>query len=446
MKNNQTRKIYVLDTSVLVYDADAFRNFPQSNVVLPIVVLEELDKVKKLPNESGKNARVAIRYLDEISNNGDIHSGVEIEEGICVKIYTEHSSHVGSDASYGDNQILGCAKKIKSFSVDEEVVLVSRDINLRVRAKAMGLSAIDYTEDRNEGIDLYQGVQTIQDEEMGAALLSAGELLENEFDFVGMLYPNECIIFTTKDGKVISVGRKIKDFLKIVGDKEAWGLNARSAEQKLAIDMIMDHRLPLITLTGLAGGGKSLVSIACGLELVLNQRKFSTFSIYRPIQSMGNELGFTPGSIEEKLNPWFSSIDDAFQFLLTDNVGGKSGKNKKDSDSWKDKLYQYTSNGTIQKEALSYIRGRSISNSLILVDEAQNLSKEEIKTIITRVGMGSKVILTGDPSQIDNPKLDTTSNGLSYLIERFQNSTLSGHINFSKGERSPLATEAADLL
>jgi PhoH-like ATPase len=442
MKTQKNRKIFILDTSVLVYDADAFRFFIDSNVVIPLIVLEELDKVKKLSNESGKNARVAIRYLDEISNTGEIHKGITIENNICIKIDTLETVHIGTDPSYGDNQLLGCAKRIQTDNMDGDVILVSRDINLRVRARAMGISAEDYTQDRNDSADLYPGVQYIQDEDMGAALVSYGELLEEEYPLVGTLYPNECVIITAANGQVIAAGRKVKNFLKIVGEREPWGLLSRSAEQKLAIDMIMDARLPLVSLIGLAGGGKSLVSIACGLELVLNQRKFSTFSIYRPIQSMGNEIGFVPGTIEEKLNPWFSSIDDAFQFLLEGNSGkGKSGK-----DTWKDKLYQFTSNGTIQKEALSYIRGRSISNSLILVDECQNLSKEEVKTIITRVGQGSKIILTGDVSQIDNPKLDATSNGLSYLIDKFQQSNLSGHITFSKGERSALATEAAELL
>lgn len=741
MSNKKSRKIFVLDTSVLVYDADAFKFFQNSDVLIPIVVLEELDKVKKLTNDSGKNARVAIRYLDEISNSGDFQKGIEIEDGVCIKIDANDALHIGSDPSYGDNRILGCANRVKKENPDCDVILVSRDINLRVRAKVMGISADNYTEDRNESSDLYSGVQIIQDEDMGAALLSYGELLEDEFDIVGQLYPNECVVITSNNDKVIAVGRKTKDFLKLVSDKEPWGLMAKSPEQKLAIDMIMDAKLPLVSLVGMAGSGKTLLSIACGLELVLNQRKFSTFCIYRPIQSMGNELGHIPGpqpldakiltpngwttmgqlkigsnvisrdgrptkvlgiypkgtksvykittsdgstteacenhlwktettdelknksfsikstkqisnsldenhylpkneaihfenknvpippymlgvylgndcnndksymaiytknneifynikyeylektkystnsivdelsnlglsfkksyekfipkqymyeasisdrtlllqglidangftkngvtsfttkskqlaidtvelvkslggksliksddkiyeltislpiymntkseiiqnkiisveyagekevqcimvenpehlyitndyivthnTVEEKLQPWFAPIDDAFQYLFSDMMPSKGKSNK---DSWKDKLFQYTSNGTISKEALSYIRGRSIQNTLILIDEAQNLSHEEMKAIVTRVGQGSKIIFNGDISQIDAPKLDATSNGLSYLVDKFQKSNLSGHITFKKGERSALATEAAELL
>lgn len=442
MKNKKIEKIYVLDTSVLVYDADAFKNFEQSNVYIPVVVLEELDKVKKQSDEAGKNARIAIRYLDEISSHGEIDKGIDIGKGITIKIDVSEAKAVGEDARYGDNRLLGYCQALKSINSENEITLVSRDINLRVRAKAMGLSAIEYNFGRKESIELYPGVQRIVSDELGAHLLSYGELAPEEFDFVNELYPNECIIFTTEDDKVIASGRKIKDVVKISTDKDPWGLLPRNSEQKLAIDMIMDHRLPLVSLTGLAGGGKSLISVACGLELVLAQKKYANFAIYRPIQSMGNELGYIPGTLEEKLNPWFSSIDDSFQFLLSDH--GSKGKANKES--WKDKLYQYTNNGTIQKEALSYIRGRSISNTLILIDEAQNLSPEEIKTIITRVGFGSKIILNGDISQIDHPKLDAVSNGLSYLIEKFKRSALSGHINFKKGERSVLATEAAELL
>ena len=441
MKSLLTRKIHILDTSVLVYDPAAFRQFRNSMVVIPLPVLEELDKVKKLTTDVGKNARVCIRYLDEISTKGEIDRGVQLDGDVFLKLDTLDAIAIGSDASYGDNKILGCARRMKEDNQKEEVILVSRDINLRVRAKALGLTAQDYTKERDKESDLYAGVQKVVSEEMGASLLSYGEILNEESDLVRDLFPNEAVIFTTPDGKVISTGRKVKDFLKLVGDKEVWGLQARSPEQKLAIDMIMDPKLPLVSLVGLAGGGKSLVSVACGLELVLEQRKYVTFSIYRPIQSMGNELGFLPGSQEEKLSPWFAAIDDAFQHLFS-----SPRSRGRDKENWKNKLYQYITDGTIQKEALSYIRGRSLPNSFILIDEAQNLSKQEVKTIITRVGFGSKIILTGDVGQIDAPHLDATSNGLSYLVDKFKTSHLSGHVTFSKGERSPLATEAAEIL
>jgi PhoH-like ATPase len=443
MKTKKNRKIFVLDTSVLVYDATAFKSFQNCDIIIPIIVLEELDKVKKNPNESGKNARVATRYLDEVSHKGEIHLGIEIDNDCSIRIDTEASGSLGTDPTYGDNQILACTQKHQMAApVDGLVTLISRDINLRIRARANGILAYVYNNDRGPDLDLYSGVQRIQDEEMGAALISGGELTADEFPIVAELYPNECIIITANDSRVIALGRKTKNFVKIVRDKDPWGLMAKNPEQQLAIDMLLDPKLPLVSIVGPAGGGKSLCALACGLELVLNARKYTTFSIYRPTESMGNDIGYLPGSMDDKLSPHYASIDDGFQFLLSDSVNGKN----KGKDSWREKLHQYIDNGTITKEALSYIRGRSIANSFILIDEVQNLSKEEVKTIVTRVGQGSKIVLTGDPSQIDNPHLDATSNGLSYLIDKFQKSHLSGHITLSRGERSLLATEAAELL
>ena len=438
MKLKNHRKIVILDTSVLAYDASAFKSFSNCDVIIPITVLEELDQVKKNSTEAGKNARVAIRYLDEISNSGKIHLGIEIENDCLLRVETHNPTpNLGSDSNYGDNRILSCAERIMTANPQEMVVLISRDINLRIRAKAYGLSAEDYNHDRAPDLDLYAGVQKINDENM-AALLSGEELTATEFPIVGDLYPNECLIITADDSRVISIGRKTKNFVRIIKDKNPWGLAARNPEQQLAIDMIMDPKLPLVSIVGPAGGGKSLLSLACGLELVLNQRRYQTFSIYRPTVSMGPDIGYLPGEIQDKLNPHFASIDDGFQYLFQDNTKKKT--------SWREQLHQYIDNGTIVKEALSYIRGRSITNSFLLIDESQNLSKEEVKTIVTRVGMGSKIVMCGDIGQIDSPHLDATSNGLSYLIEKFQKSHLAGHITLSRGERSLLATEAAELL
>lgn len=447
MKNKKNIKIFVLDTSVLVYDATAFKSLQNSDIIIPIVVLEELDKVKKNTNEAGKNARVACRYLDEISNRGPIHLGVEIENDCQIRIDTnDPSPTMGSDPTYGDNKILSCLERTHKENPDGEVILLSRDINLRIRAKAHGLMAEDYNHDRAPDLDLYAGVQKINDEEMGAALLSGEELTAEDFPIIQDLYPNECIIITANDGRVITIGRKTKQFVRIVRERDPWGLMGRNPEQQLAIDMILDPKLPLVSIVGPAGGGKSLCALACGLELVLTARKYSAFSIYRPTEAMGNDIGYLPGSAAEKLDPHYASIDDGFKFLFSEGGAGVGTKSKNKDLSWKDKLYQYIDNGTITKDALSYIRGRSISNTFIFIDEVQNLSHDEVKTIITRVGQGSKIVLAGDISQIDNPKLDATSNGLSYLVDKFKKSHLAGHITLSKGERSLLATEAAELL
>lgn len=436
MKNKKNRKIFVLDTSVLVYDPSAFKFFNGNNVVIPLVVLEELDKVKSQPNENGRNARVAIRFIDDISNTGQINSGIEIDNDVILKVEVSDFDKIGSDPKYGDNKILSCALKLNK---DDEVILVSKDINLRIKAKSYGLKAEDYNRDRiGDGLDLYCGIQKINNEAMGATLLSEGEIYSEEFKEVGSLYPNECLMILSDDGKLIGMGRKTKDIVKIIKSDEPWGLSARNAEQQMAIDMIMDPKIPLVSILGTAGSGKSLISLACGLELVLNKRKYESFCIYKPFQSVGDSVGYLPGELSEKASPWFASIDDGFQFLFTGNARKKN--------SWKEQLFQYINNGTIKKEVISFIRGRNIINSLILIDEAQNLTREEIKTIITRVGPGSKIICNGDLTQIDAPKLDATSSGFSYLIDKFKKSNLSGHITFTKGERSALATEAAEIL
>jgi PhoH-like ATPase len=434
MKKSLSSQIVVLDTSVLVHDPSAFKSFSGSTVIIPIIVLEELDKVKKLVNDSGRNARVAIKNLDMISERGQINLGVKIENDITIKIDTANYGAIGSDPSYGDNRILACVNKYPKQSV----IFISKDINLRVRAKSLGLKAIDYNKDDTDDNDLFSGIRRIKNEEMGSRLLSDGELLSSEFKEVKSLHPNECMLLLTDNNKCIAVGRKMKDYLKIIKDQSPWGLVAKSPEQKLAIDMILDPKIALVSLVGVAGSGKSLISLACGLELVVNQRKYSTFSIYRPIQPVGSDIGYLPGSIQEKLSPHFASIDDGFAYLLSDKTKKKNG--------WKEQLFQFLDNGTIQKEALTYIRGRSIPNSLIMVDEVQNLSKEEIKTLLTRVGVGSKVILTGDITQIDHHGLDATNNGLSYVVEKFKDKELAGHVTFTKGERSDLASLSAQIL
>lgn len=438
MIKNKNRQILVLDTSVLVHDPNAINTFSNSEIYLPITILEELDKVKKLPNDAGRNARIAIKQLDLLADQGSIHQGIKIINNNILKIDVNDYGHLGSDANYGDNRILACARKLQSSNKSQTVALVSRDINLRIRAKAFGLTALDYNKNRSNELDFYTGIKKINNEEMGARLISDGELILDEFKELQDLFPNECVMFLTVDNKFIAAGRKYKDHIKLIREKNPWGLIPKNPEQQLAIDLMMDPKIPLISLVGSAGGGKTLITLACGLELVLNQKRYNTLSIYRPMQSFGPGTGFLPGGLEEKLNPWFAAVDDSFSVLF-------SGNSKK-KNSWKETLYQYMDDGTIQKECLSYIRGRSMPNSLIIIDESQNCSKEEIKTIITRVGQNSKIILTGDIQQIDNSHLDATNNGLTYLIEKFKEYDVAAHITLTKGERSSLASIAADIL
>lgn len=431
------RKIYIIDTSVLVYDPNGYKSFSGNDVVIPISVLDELDKLKNLPNEAGKNARVCIRALDAICSHGEIHKGIQIDNDILLKIDTTNNPDTFGPGSYIDNKILACAYNIKKDQIIVPTILVSKDINLRIRARAFDLKAEDYEKDKIPVSDLFSGNQTIENEEVGELLLEKGQLEDYRlYDDLHELLPNECVHFVNSTGDGIAIGRRVGDKIKIIQDKNPWGLDLRNKEQAFAVDLLCDPRISLVTLIGKAGTGKTLAAVASGLEMVLERKFFNKLIIYRPIQPVGNDIGYLPGSMEEKLAPWMSAISDSFEFLFEAKSGNK----------WKTMFDMYQEKGKIQMEAITYVRGRSIPNAFIIVDEAQNLSKEEVKTILTRASNGTKVVLTGDIEQIDNSYLDATNNGLSYVVEKFKDSDLAGHITFTKGERSALASKAAEIL
>jgi PhoH-like ATPase len=420
---------YLFDTSVLITNPTAYNDFPNSDIVLPITVLDELDKLKKLPNEAGKNARVAIRKLDEISKTAaDLSLGVQLTNGAFLKIDTTNHPITG-DALYGDTRIIACAKALNNG----ELIVVSNDLNMRVRARALGMQAESY--DKNAApTDLYSGIQTIKNTKAGEDLLDNNSIKLSEYGI--KLNPNECAVFVDKEGKEIAKGRKTgKDSMRMVKRYTPWGLEAKNTEQELAIDLLLDPRIPLITFVGVAGCGKSILALACGLELVLQKKVYDRLIIYRPTVDVDDGIGFFPGELESKLAPWMQPINDNLEVLMASSEGKARAT-----------LELYKEKGKIEIDALSFIRGRSIPNSFILLDEAQNCSISQIKTVLTRVGEGSCCCLTGDPSQIDNPTLDIINNGLSYVVERFKTSPLASHITFTKGERSRLATEAARLL
>lgn len=435
------RKQYVLDTSTLITDPVAWKHFSNSDVIIPIAVLNELDKLKKQAGEAGKNARVCIRMLDDISDKLDISTGVQLDDDVLVKIdatYRDMSNPAFAgfgDPSYGDTQILACALSNWMEHPYHDVTLVSNDINLRVKAKSRNIDAISHEESRYSLSDLYGGAQTIEDEEAGVDLLRDGQLDPRKYGFV--LNMNECVLFTTTTGDGIAMGRKVApDKVKLIRKSYPWNISPRNKEQIFAIDLIMDKNVDLVTLLGKAGTGKSLMVLAAALELVISKKEYDRFIIYRPIQAVGNDIGYLPGTMEEKLAPWFQAIMDNFEVLF----GAKMGAD------WKRDLEMFQRKGKIEMEAITYIRGRSIPNAIILIDECQNLSKEEVKTILTRAGENTKIILTGDIEQIDNSLLDATSNGLTHVIEKFKNSEMAGHITFTQGERSRLASKAAEIL
>jgi Predicted ATPase related to phosphate starvation-inducible protein PhoH len=435
------RRTYILDTSSLIYDPCAWKQFINSDVIIPIAVLNELDKLKKQSGEVGKNARVCIRLLDEISEKMDITTGVQLDDDVLLKIDATHhnleEAHFAGfgDPTYGDTQILACAYHNWMNHPERDVALVSNDINLRVKAKSRGMDAVSHQGDKYSLSDLYMGTQTIEHEEAGLDLLKDGSIDPRAYGL--SLSPNECVLFQDKDGNGISLGRKTAfNELSLVRKNYPWGIKTRNKEQAFAVDLIMDIDVDLVTLIGRAGTGKSLIVLATALEMVISRKEYDKFIIYRPIQPVGNDIGYLPGTMEEKLAPWFQAIMDNFEVLFSNKVGG----------DWKRDLEMFQKRGKIEMEAITYIRGRSIPNAIILIDECQNLSKEEVKTVLTRAGENTKIILTGDIEQIDNSLLDATSNGLTHVIEKFKDSDLAGHITFTQGERSKLASKAAEIL
>jgi PhoH-like ATPase len=430
---------YILDTSTLVYDPCAYKQFPDSTVIIPITVLNELDKLKKGSSEAARNARVAIRLLDEICERGDVGIGILLDDNIMLKVDTNYidlsdlSYRSFGDPTYGDTQILACA--YANWMQNHDTTLVSNDISLRVKAKSRGIDAEAHEGSKFSLADLYTGTQVVRDEEAGLDLLKQGHIDPRCYGL--KMNPHECVMFETDTGDGIAMGRKVApDKLKLIKKFYPWSISPRNKEQIYAIDLIMDPTVDLVTLIGRAGTGKSLVVLATAIELVLSKREYDKFIIYRPIQPVGNDIGYLPGTMEEKLAPWFQAVMDNFEMLFTGKAGG----------DWRRELEMYQKKGRIEMEAITYIRGRSIPNAIILVDECQNLSKEEVKTILTRAGENTKIILTGDIEQIDNSVLDATSNGLTHVIEKFKDSDLAGHVTFTQGERSRLASQAAEIL
>ena len=425
---------FVLDTSALISNPTIYERFHNSIVIIPIIVLSELDNVKKQQNEAGKNARVCIKKLDKISELGYLDNGILLDNNILLKVdskyqcLNENYKKYGN-LDYGDTKIL--VNAIEVNNENSNTTLITNDFNLRIRARSFGVKAIS-CEENNSINELYNGYITVANESLGLQLADVG--WADPEDLPPMVI-NECVLFTDKNGTGISIGRKVSDDqVLLIESKKPWGLSSKNKEQAFAIDMLLDNNIKLITMTGMAGTGKSILTLACALQLIVEQKKYNKCIIYRPIESVGKDLGYLPGTVDEKINPYFQNIIDNLEVL-----SNKRKNNKADIEYLKQL-------GKIDFEPITYIRGRSISDALIICDEAQNLSKEDIKTLLTRVSHNTKVILNGDVNQIDNSSLDASNNGLTYVIEKFKDSEIAGHIHFTQGERSVLAEEAAKRL
>jgi PhoH-like ATPase len=442
------KKIYVLDTNVLLHDPNSIFAFEDNEVIIPAVVLEEIDAKKRNADEIGRNARQVSRVLDSLRSKGQLHDGVALDGGGSLKVELNHRSFVRLQETFGemtnDNRILAVALNYHVEEQDTEshrpVILVSKDTLVRIKADVLGLAAQDYLSDRVGPLsEMYTGYITAKvhpsviDEFYNTRFLPASSL-----NLGYVLQPNEFVILRDELGtsksallKVNSEGKKLEPLF--LSNDPIWGIGARNAQQRMAMELLLNDDIPLVTLTGKAGTGKTLLALASGLMKVEDERKYKKLLVARPVVPMGKDIGYLPGEKEEKLRPWMQPIYDNLEYLFD---------TKKPGDI--DKILAGL--GSIQVEALTYIRGRSIPGQFIIIDEAQNLSKHEVKTIVSRVGEGSKIVLMGDPEQIDHPYLDASSNGLTYLVERFKGEASSGHITLEKGERSKLAQLAADLL
>lgn len=436
------KKTYVLDTSVYLTDSDCINSFGNNDIVIPLKVLEEIDKHKKRQDSVGSQARSTIRSLDALRDKGSLSKGVRIDKGmgiIRVSSYNPLCLPDDLDLEDPDNQIIATALSEQEVAVkSRKVVVVSRDINMRVKCDALGLLTEDYNAeqvvDRAEG--LYTGRAEILVDEQEIDRFYAGDEIWMDPE-ENILYPNQFVMLISNSNDKKTALAKFENYnnplQKIVkSNKKIWSTEPRNKEQQFAFELLLDPAIPVVSLVGKAGSGKTLLALASGLEQTFGKSAtYKKIVVTKPVEPVGKDIGFLPGSMEEKMLPWLAPIQDNLQFLMGDD---------------KATLELYMEKGQIEVEAMTFIRGRSISNAFIVIDEVQNMTQHEIKTVLTRVGEGTKIVLTGDIEQIDNVYIDATNNGLSYVVERLKDEQITGHVTLLKGERSKVATIAATKL
>ncbi len=461
----QVRKHFVLDTNVLLHNPQSIFKFKEHEVIIPLTVLEELDTFKKNNDEKGRNARQVIRSLDRLRGVGHLFEGVVWnEQGGSVRVMRfKPSANYDLDLSITDNRIIGVAHALQDAGL--RTIFVSKDINARVKCDAIGITAEDFEADRvdadwlNTGFitsrvprklidDLYSERQLpiARIEAVPGAIPHHAEAGRHE---VATLLPNHFIsLVDENDPSHTGLARRLADtdhIIPITGPrKPIYGVIARNVQQTMALDLLLDDEIKLVTLIGPAGTGKTLLAIAAGMHKVFKEERFDKLLVARPIMPLGRDIGYLPGDKDEKLAMWMQPIFDNVAYLLS--TRGGHGGSEPDSKTTEQRIDQLIASRKLVLEPITYIRGRSIPHQFIIVDEAQNLSPHEVKTIVSRVGDGTKIVLCGDIAQIDNPYLDAASNGLSHLIERMKGHRLAGHVTLSKTERSELASLAAEML
>ncbi len=427
------RKSFVLDTSVLLYHEDSIHAFPNSNVIIPIEVLEEIDTFKTRHDSVGNAARYVNRFLDNLRDIGNLQNGVELENGQLIKVSSDSDLSIlpGGFEDNKDSRIISVAKSLSS--VYKNISLVSRDISMRVKCDSIGVPSENYIREKAvvNRAEAYTGVTVLNIGKPSIDEFYKNGFIEIEQDF----YTNECIVLKSEErASALAIadgnGKLNKLFTSSKDNLSVQGISPRNKEQRFSFELLMNPNVNMVTLTGMAGSGKTLISIASAMEQLLNG-DYNKIIISRPVQSMSGDIGYLPGSKEEKMLPWIQPIFDNLEYIYK----GRHG--------YIDLMVQ---KGKIEIEALTHIRGRSIPNTFFILDEAQNITIHEAKALLTRMGEGSKIVLLGDLEQIDTPHLDTSTSGLSTVVELFKDFRLSGHITLLKGERSELATYAAKIM
>lgn len=467
MMNLQTENLnnfVVVDTSAILYDADCIFSFPNHDVVIPLIVLDEIDKFRSQDDDTGRNARKFIRTIDSLRKRGDLSSGVPLGDttSSMLKVYIPtipvtniHTNIL--DLGKNDDKILSVCMEIQYDGVHltdgkkANVLLVTKDISLLVKANVLGIESQFYSADRpvQDSSELYSGCMDIFVPKAVIDSIYAIDYVELDVvlshinqDFFGgpkytkdMFFPNACVTMVDEANRsaLCVVKKQHNDvvFRKVGNKFKVSSVEPKNKEQRFAMDLIMDEAVKLVTLTGKAGTGKTLLAIACGIHLTMDIKRYDRLVVSRPVFPLGKDIGFLPGDTNEKMDPWIGPIKDAVEFVF----GGDRSKYE-----------EMKSFGYIEIEPLTYIRGRSMPRTLFILDESQNLTRHEMKTIVSRIGKDSKIILTGDVFQIDNPYLDTTTNGLTCVVERFKNYDLAGHVTFVTGQRSDLASLASEIL
>lgn len=442
------KKVFILDTNVLLNSPLAIYKFDEHDVVIPITVIEEIDRFKKDQSDIGRNAREVSRLLDKLRTEGTLSMGIKLfkdrEDSGQLFVYLGQKMDVLPEllANNTDNHILAIGMNLqKQFGPNRKIVVITNDSNLRIKADAFGIAAEEFEADKVDIEKLYEGIKVVQvDSDVINKFYMEREIRLEDCG----LHPNEFVLLKDRSDSsqgVYGIYDASIDIVNIIDPRTegVWGIYPRNLEQNFALEILLNDKIKLVTITGKAGTGKTLLAIASGLLKTTDEDVYQKLLVSRPIFPLGKDIGFLPGDIDDKLNPWMQPIFDNLEYLMG---GSTVPRQKRINKGYQELINQ----GMLAVEPLTYIRGRSIPNQYFVVDEAQNLTRHEIKTIVTRAGEGTKIIFTGDPYQIDHPYIDSHNNGLTYIIEKFKDHEIAAHITLAKGERSELASIGAQIL